>query len=210
VVIIVSNQKLGPERSYVGQNAITSYDPSTKRFVAEQRTLHLFKVKVRIEEVLRGKIDSPEIDIFYYTYLGPIGGVPGLGLVHFGGVWRLGDREIFYLKRVGNLFRPGCELNAGCVTPVFSGAHPGFSFGVSKPATDSIIDLILTRGEGSTDQGMIKAIHDRSAERIDQSYTILKWHELAERDQSKIVRDAACSRLLDWDISCPTSNRKLP
>ena len=173
---------------------------------------HLFRVNVRIENVLRGSIRQSNIAVYYYTQIGPLGGTPRLGMWNTGGLWHIGDREIFYLKKSAGVFRTYCDIVAPCATPVFSGAHPGFTIDPSRPPAESIIDLLLTRGRGSTDQGMVKAVLSRSAEYFNEPYTIRKWQEIAEHDESAAVRDAACSQLKKEELPCPsyrgTSARK--
>lgn len=197
VGVITSNSDLHHPIKITDENA-PQVMPSDSEVV-----YHLFRVNVRIENVLRGSIRRSNIEIYYYTQVGPLGGTPRLGMWNAGGLWHIGDREIFYLKKSIGVFRTYCDVVAPCATPVFSGAHPSFTIDSSKPPAESIIDLLLTRGQGSTDQGMVKAVLSRSAEYFDEPYTIRKWRETAEHDRSAVVRDAACSQLKRWELSCP-------
>jgi hypothetical protein len=203
IATIISNTQMDRETSWHPKGASTSYSEETKRYETPNYPLQLFKVKIEVENVLRGNIKKSQLDIYYYTHLGPIGGVPGIGLYGYGGRWHIGDREVFYFKQVGGVFRTACDFYDSCVTQVFSGAHPDFRFDSTKAMSDSIVDLLLTRGEGSTDQGMVEAVMSRSPEHVSHDQAIHKWLELAQYDKSLSVRNAACSQLMKEELVCP-------
>ncbi|HXE11949.1 MAG TPA: hypothetical protein VN633_07510 [Bryobacteraceae bacterium] len=209
---IISNDQVGHEVLGHFKSDKQRYSEKTHRYEHLDYSLQLFKVKIQIENVLRGgELKQKQMGVYYYTHVGPFG-MPLIGMHGYGGTWEIGDREIFYLKKIDNVFRTACDFNRSCVTPVFSGAHPGFTIDSSRPPTESIIDLLLTRGQGSTDQGMVKAVLSRSAEYFNEPYAIRKWQEIAEHDESAAVRDAACSQLKKEESPCPsyrgTSARK--
>jgi hypothetical protein len=181
---------------------ITSDNAPQAMLLDSDTVYHLFKVNIEVENVLRGDIKQNNIDIYYYTQIGSLGGTPRLGMWNTGGLWHIGDRAVFYLKKSAGVFRSYCDVVAGCATPVFSGAHSGFRMDLGPPE-HAIIDLLLTRGEGSTDDGMVKAVLSRSPEYFDESYAILKWRQIARDDQSSKVRDAACLQLKKEDLPCP-------
>ncbi len=69
-----------------------------------------------------------------------------LGMYGEGGIWHMGDREMFFLRNDSGVLRTICDTWNTCVVPVFSGAHPGFKPDPGKPLAEAIIDLLLTRG----------------------------------------------------------------
>lgn len=200
---IVSSDRIGQEIVGHFKSDKPSYSGKSQRYEQQNYSLQLFKLRVNVENALRGEIKQRQIEIYYYTHVGPFG-MPLIGVRGYGGNWEIGDREIFYLKKVNNLFRTFCDLHRSCVTPVFSGAHPGFTIDSTRPPAESIVDLLLTRGEGSTDQVMVKAVLSRSPQYLAEPYAIRKWREIAEHDKSALVRDAACSQLKKEELPCPS------
>jgi hypothetical protein len=201
---IASNAMIGHEVLPNTKSASSPQSEAIHRFRIPYDRLQLFRVKVNVENVLRGTTKDQDVEIYYYTYVGPIGGPLGFGMRGYGGRWEIGDREIFYFKKIGNVFRMFCDFYDSCVTPVFSGAHPGFTIDSTRPPAESIVDLLLTRGEGGTDEGMVKAVLSRSAEYFAEPYAIRKWRDIAEHDESALVRDAACSQLKKEELPCPS------
>jgi hypothetical protein len=198
---VISSKQVGrdviwhPERSLLDATASSSKSTGY--------SLSLFRVKVAVENVLRGGIKQHELDIYYYSHAGSLGGTPGIGMYGVSGLWGQGDRELFYLKKVDDVFRTYCDIFAPCVTTIFSGAHPNFKLDPDKSANDSLVNLLLTRGEGSTDQEMIKAVLSKSPSFLSPEHAILKWQEIAEHDASPTVRRAACEQLKAKQLSCP-------
>lgn len=130
--------------SAVGRSHPSKWDES----IQVQRS----RVKVDIENNLKGKVPVGQVSICYFIYLNAPDGPPRLGGSQRGGRWHIGDREIFFLRWDSGVLRTVCDEWASCVVPVFSGAHPAYKPNPAKPIEHAIIDILLTRGEGATNQ----------------------------------------------------------
>jgi hypothetical protein len=75
---ITSDQKVGQPERVTRDHSVAIYQ--------------WFKVGVHVENVLKGNIRSRDVDIYYLTNIGPIGGPHRLGLRANvpGGTWRIG------------------------------------------------------------------------------------------------------------------------
>lgn len=184
---IAANKRIGPSKVISGPNYGTS-------------VIQLFHITVHVENVLKGNVKpGTNVPIFYFTDLGSIGGPRRLGLheVMSAGMWHFGDREIFFLKRDSGVLRTLCDISENSVFPVYSGAHPELI--VDKPLPQLITEILLTRGEGSTDALMVKAIHHYPI--YDWPYTLKRLQGLAS-DDSPGVRKEACLALADVGRPC--------
>lgn len=167
----------------------------------ENYIVQLYKVDVKVENVLRGPSFTGNIDIYYFSFFGLMGSPARLRMAENGGTWHVGDREIFFLRRDSGVLRTTCDFLQYCVIPVRTGAHPKFKLDPSKPINDSIIDFLLTRGIGASDGDMIQAIEKTPGDNFSKEYWIQKLQQLAAQETPP-VRQAACKVLAVWNRNC--------
>jgi hypothetical protein len=160
---------------------------------AESR-VQLVRVAVNVETVLRsdGEIPKGHVDIYYFVW-------SFIGHRRLGN-WKVGDRVMFLLRRENGYLRTiGDQSFNSTAIQVFSGRHPGFRSG-SFP--DSVINLLLTRGERVGDEQMIRAIQESArVTEIHRDYAIRKLQPLIEHE-TPAVAAAACKELRALVESC--------
>jgi hypothetical protein len=126
-----------------------------------------------------------------------------------GGSWHIGDRELFFLQQDTNVLRTVCDSYAHCVVPVLSGSHADLKPDPSKPITERIVDLLLTRGEGCSERDWLNAIEkdgDR-ARLFDMEYTIKKL-QLLSASEMPGVRKQSCGVLATLGKTCSAASRE--
>lgn len=163
--------------------------------------VNLWRVTVHVENVLRGGVSPDEIDVYYFRY----NFVSGPARV---GTWQMGDRKIFFLRRDSGVLRTACDGWSSCVIPLLTGFHPGFRTDPDKPIAYSIVDLLLTRGQGCGDKQMIEAISKTGAYLFSMEYTIQRLRQLAMAEGPEIRRQA-CETLASLGYPCDPSVLKL-
>jgi len=104
--------------------------------------MQLHRVKVRIENILKGSAGEPTIFVYYFAFAG---GFDGPRPVGFG---REPSRRILWLRRDGGSLRMACDGWDGCTMFVKSGAHPQYRADPQQPLNRALADILLTRGEG--------------------------------------------------------------
>ena len=149
----------------------------------------MHRVRVHIENTLRGRIDQPQIDVYYFAFGGGFEGPRPLG---FG---KEPSRRILWIRRDSGVYRMACDGWDGCTMFVWSGAHPGYSAATEKPLGYAIADIILTRGEGPIDKvrfatGVLWGVPDRGV----QGHVIEKLSVLV-RTETADIKDSACQIL---------------
>lgn len=148
----------------------------------------VFRVTMRVENVLRGGIAPGEdLQAFYLRSLG-ISGPPRMGIWH--GSWHIGDREVFFLQKDKGVLRTVCDTFAHCAPPVLSGAHPNYRPQPGEPVSHSIVDILLTRGQDIGDAQMASAIEHEKADGFSWTYTVEKLRELAASDAGPVREQA--------------------
>jgi len=165
--------------------------------------VQLCRVTIQIETVLRGDMTTDRASVYYFTEVGSTGASPRLGMSPYTGSWHLGDRMIFFLRRDAGVLRTTCDFSDYCVVQVFSGAHPGFNVNPDKPLAENIVDLLLTRGNGSSDRQMIKAITKSRVLDLSEAYALQKMEQLALGGPQEIT-NAACDLLSAYNRPCAT------
>jgi hypothetical protein len=188
---ILSNEKAGKVRQWhPKEDSISTYQ------------VQLFRVTAEIENILRGGPLPNKAEIYYFAFVGNVGGPPGLGMAGGSGTWHIGDRGLFFLREESKKLRTECDLSARCVPPVLSGSHPNLKVDPKQPLAYSIVDLLLTRGIDCHDQQMIEAVSNYAPSLFSQSYAIRKLRQIA-KEEVPSVRAAACKRLTVWEhTSC--------
>lgn len=139
---------------------------------------------MQVETVLKGDVPFGDGTFFYISTNGPAG---AKGMGYFGTF-----RALLLLRREREELRTVTDISAGCDAGVFSGAHPGVRPDPRVPLKQTVVDLLLTRGEDATDNGMIRAIFDGAPSKISPEYTARNLLRLAESEKSSVVRAAAC------------------
>lgn len=150
--------------------------------------VQMYRVNVSVENLLKGDLSEKNIPVFYFVRWGAWEGPPRLGS------WRIGDREMFFLQSNAGVLRTICDNYQHCVLPVFTGAHPGWSPDPKTGVGYQIIDFLLTRGKGCSDEDLIRQIQRTPSFDINNWSAIHKLEQLAENEPTA-VRDEACHAL---------------
>ena len=118
------------------------------------RPIMPFVITVKVENVVQGDVSAGDsISIYTFVDVDSEGGTGRLQYVE------IGDRNIYLLLRDGDTFRLVCDGCAYGAPKVYSGAHPGLKRNENLLAAEQIAEILLTRGECATDEGMVEGIH---------------------------------------------------
>ena len=156
--------------------------------------LQLRKVRVRVENVLRGKTSCGAMTIYYFGWHDYTGGNRPLG------AWKEGDRRIFWLREDSGVLRTACDAR-DCTMPVYSGAHPHYKADQQKPLGYALADIWFTRGEGATDADFVRQVDWGYPSTVPETYLIEKLQRLAAAGIPS-VRAAACKQLSNIQQPC--------
>lgn len=149
------------------------------------RPYQLWKVRVRVEQVIQGEIPSKEVDIFYFVDWGP-GSSAWSRLVDIYG----GHSELFFLQKDGSRWRTVDDGWRNCVLWVRTGTHYRYKIDTKLPIQDIFTNLILNRGEHTSDAQMIDAIYHIDM-RWGTAPAINRLGQLMKEDPSSKVRAVA-------------------
>jgi hypothetical protein len=177
----------------IGGEVPSRFDP--------QYPMQLHRVRVRIENVLKGSLREQVIDVYYFGFAGGLDGPRPLG---FGPE---PSRRIFWLKKEGPAFRMACDGWDYCTTIVSSGAHLQYKADSAKPLEYALADILLTRGEGEISNlkfaGQIsQGVPDRGI----QGFVIEKLTNLAHTE-SLDVKSSACE--LIWTYTRDRTDNRI-
>jgi hypothetical protein len=153
----------------------------------------LGKLGVQVENVLRGDIKSKSISIYFFITTGGYDGPRPLGL------WSLGDRHVFYVRPDSGVLRLACDIVDHCTIIVRSGAHPSYKSDPTIPVNEAVTDILLTRGEGVTDEQFITALKYGGPAPVD--YIVDKLNRIASSEDIRL-RTAACKQLSYYGKPC--------
>jgi hypothetical protein len=103
-----------------------------------------------------------------------------MGMIGQGGRWQIGDRLIFFLQRDSGVLRTVIDTWAVAAVPVTTGAHPNYRAKPGESAVDSVIDILLDKGEGCDDKQLAYAVSSFSKDFWDLPYTIEKLRQIAD------------------------------
>lgn len=199
--------------------------------------VQLARVDVQVDTVLQaytfaggiireGNAPEGRVPIYYFhaTRATPTPSMAWMGMSGYGGRWRMGDRVMFFLLRENGHLRAACDQHSDCTINVLSGAHRGYR-PQSTDVTTSIIDILLTRGQGATDRQMVKAIDDFHLYSMNAEYAIGALQKLAGQE-TPVVSKAARQKLDEelstnctqppgcggnpWDVPCNTYRKTHP
>ena len=149
--------------------------------------LQMRKMRVGIENVIRGEIKDEHVEVFYFTWGGGFDGPQPLGM------WNVGSRRILWLRRDGAALRTACDGWDGCTWGVYSGSHPHLKIEPGESTDRALADVVLTRGEGQIDEARFAGAISRGAPAPD-SYLIEHYRRLAATERAG-VKAAACEAL---------------
>jgi hypothetical protein len=163
-----------------------------------------YRTTVAVENVLYGSVPGRRVDIYFLQSL-IISGPPRLGTLQHGGLWRIGDREMFFLQRDSGRLRTVCDTWAHCVVPVLSGSHEGFQPGPT--VGDALADILFTRGKGSSDAQMIEGLEKATfiGFHFAPNFSMRKLEDLVQTETPP-VREAACKYLRMFSRPAPYDN----
>jgi len=151
--------------------------------------MQLHRVRVRIENVLKGSIGEQTISVYYFGFAGGFNGPRPLG---FGS---RPSRRILWLRRDGETLRMACDGWDRCTLLVDSGAHPGYRADPARPLNRALADILLTRGEGGVDDlSFARQVRSGGPDEGVEGYVIEKLAHLA-RTETSGVRGEACQLL---------------
>jgi hypothetical protein len=159
--------------------------------------MQLRKLKVRVENALRGNLDAGTVPIYYFTFAGAFRSPGPLGA--WGGV----HRHIFWLRADAGVLRMACDGHNYCAMPVRSGAHPQYRPDRRKSLGYAMADIWFTRGEGTTDDEFARGVDWVAPSTVPEAYLFEKLQRLAATE-APVVRAAACKQLSYYRQGCAT------
>ncbi len=146
----------------------------------------LHRVRVQVENVLKGSLDERTIFVYYFGFTGGDGPPPlGFGLDP--------SRRILWLRRDAGALRMACDGWDVCSMFVDSGAHPHYIVDPRKPLEYALVDVLFTRGEGAIDNARFaRELGWSIPAQAPKSHVIEKLGYLALTEPS-VVKAAACN-----------------
>ena len=188
----------------VGQALEKCHPAAPPEYSGDHRPFQLWTVKVRVEQIVQGDLKPGILDLFYFVEMG----------FSSGGWSRLmdiqkGSSEIFFLQRDNDKLRTICDGWRSCVLWVRSGSHYKFEVNPDMPTPDILVNLMLSRGDHTSDAQMIDAIYHPET-RWGSAPVINKLRQLADRDQSPLVRGVALNELRKYQKWFGNGNRVMP
>jgi hypothetical protein len=160
----------------------------------QRNNYDLHRARIEVETVLAGTVKRGKLNVFFYRSTNPVG-LKLLGTVDDGGSWQVGQREMLFLQANNGYLRTVCDTYAHCAIQVLSGSHSSLS-GPGTWIGQKIVDVLLTRGEGVTDEAFAQAVNRSSgaAYDFDRMHTMEVLRQNAASDKPAI-RDAALAAL---------------
>jgi hypothetical protein len=151
----------------------------------DKQPVQLLKVKVKVEHIFRGQLNDKTLDIYYFTYLGSIGG-SAMRLTVMKGM-----SALFFLQPDRDKFRSICEGWDTCIIRARTGTHYG-GFARTSGATleEDCVDFLMSRGDSTTDDQMLEVIKVPPA-RWGWDRVLKRALQIAKEDPSPRVRVAA-------------------
>ncbi len=150
--------------------------------------MQLGRVDVDIENVLKGDVPLGRNSVYYFIPT-KVSGPPLLSLFRPDPF-----RLLLCLRNDSGKLRVASDFNPHCELRVFSGAHPAFRRESAQPVAKSIVDLLLTPGEGTDPGQMMDAILYSRLRMLPAEYVAPKLLEIAAAGAPDISA-AACLML---------------
>lgn len=172
-----------------------------------QALLQFRKLKIRVENVLRGDSVPTTATVYYFTWAGAFNGPRPLGFWTAEGSSTPTKRRVFWLKLKSDsgVLRTACDGWDDCTMPVASGAHPNYKPEAGKPLGYALADILFTRGEGATDAEFAAQLEWGAPGTIPEPHLIEKVKQFAATDVP-VVRAAACELLSHYRQRCVAQN----
>jgi hypothetical protein len=150
---------------------------------------------LRVENVLKGAPTPEIIEVYYFIFAGGFDGPPPLGL------WDVGGRRIFWLRRDSGVLRTTCDGWDGCTRGVWTGGHPHYKPDPQKQFDYAMVDLLFTRGEGTVNENGFGKELDEPNPHIPGllTYTSEKLKHLALTEHG-YVRSCACMTIWIYTV----------
>jgi hypothetical protein len=142
---------------------------------------------VGVENVLRGDISNERVDIYYFTWAGGFDGPQPLGM------WRIGSRRIFWLRRDRGVLRTACDGGDGCTWGVYGGNHPRLTVNPADSIDRAVAEIVLSRGQGLITEARFAGAILRGAP-VPDEYQIEDFRRLAMTELG-VIKTAACEAL---------------
>lgn len=166
--------------------------------------LQLRRLTVRVENVLKGAPVPEVVSVYYFTWAGGFDGPRPLGF------WPVGGRRILWLRWDSGVLRTACDGWDGCTEGVWSGAHPDYKPDPQEPVDYALVDLHLTRGEGTLNEiGFATEVFREEHDRVPglQEYSVEKLRRLALTEHGE-VKSSACRSLWIYTVDLVRPNIK--
>jgi len=172
---------------------VTDSDTSIGRTVPSRRDpnypMLLHRVRIQIENVLRGSVRGRTLFAYYFGFAGGINGPRPLGF------WGTPSRHILWLRQDSDAMRLACDGWDYCTMPVMSGAHPDDKRDPTQPLDSALSDILLTRGDGKIDDlRFASEITWGTPDQGVQGHVIEKLRHLALTERAP-VKGSACQQL---------------
>ena len=139
--------------------------------------MQLFRITATAENVLRGGVLPDEVEVYYLKGM-RMHGPPQMGVIGRGGHWRIGDRLIFFLRRDSGVLRTVIDTWALPTVPVLTGGHPGYRPRTGESVEDSVIDILLDRGQHCGDECEAAAVSHFGLDYFDLAYAVEKLRQI--------------------------------
>jgi hypothetical protein len=163
--------------------------------------IKLCKLKVRVENVLRGGAIPETVTVYYFTWAGGIDGPKPLGFRRVPAYPNLIYRRVLWLRKDSGVLRTACDGWDECTMPVDSGAHPNYKPDPRKPLGYALADIFFTRGVGATDAEFAGQVDWGAPSTVPEPYLFEKLQRLAATEVP-VVRAAACKQLSYYRQKC--------
>jgi hypothetical protein len=163
--------------------------------------IQLRKLKVRVENILRGDAVPESATVYYFTWAGAFNGPRPLGFwgakASSNPIWR----RILWLRRDSGILRTACDGWDECTMPANSGPHPDYKPDPRKPLAYALADIFFTRGNGITDAEFARQVEWGAPSTVPEPYLFEKLQHLAATEVP-IVRAAASKQLSYYRQEC--------
>ena len=170
----------------------------------DHQPYQLWKVRVKVEQIVQGDVWSDNLDIFYFVNMG-VGSSASSRLMDI----QEGHSEIFLLRRDGNRWRTICDGWRSCVLWVRTGTHYHYNIDPNLTIQDNFANLMLGRGDHTSDGQLIDAIYHPDG-RWGSKPIIDRLQQLASQDQSPRVRRVALEELRKFQRYYGKGDRYVP
>ncbi len=189
----------------VGQ-ALENCQPagSPKYSGLDGKPYQLWKVRVKVEQVIQGEVQPKNVEVFYFIDWGFGSG----GWSRLADIYQ-GHSEIFFLQRDGSKLRTICDGWRSCALWVRTGTHYQSKIDPSLPIEDVLVNLMLSRGDHTSDEQMIDAIYHPEG-RWGWAPVINRLQQLAKEDPSSRVRAVALERFKNSQQHYGKADRYVP